>query len=75
MYFEEYDMGRDFTFGNFLKELGRRIGAAAVVVSVFFCLGYVNRTDFLGLSSFLDNQSGFFAVSLLFLSYSWELFL
>lgn len=43
-------MARDFTLGNFLKELGMRIGAAAVVVGVFFVLGYLNRTDLLGSS-------------------------
>jgi hypothetical protein len=56
-------MARDFTFGSFLKEIGMRIGAAVVVVGVFFGLGYLNRTDFLGLSSILGNRSSFFAVS------------
>jgi hypothetical protein len=40
-----------------------RIGAAAVVVCVFFGLGYVNRTDLFGLSGLLDNQLVFFAVA------------
>lgn len=74
MYFERYYMDRDFTFGSFLKELGMRIGAAAVVVGVFFGLGYLNQTDFLGLSSLLGNRSGFFAVSFLLvgiISLSW----
>lgn len=58
-------MARDLTFVNFLKDLGMRVGAAAVVVGVFFGLGYVNRTDFLGLSSLLGNQLAFFAVAFL----------
>lgn len=67
-------MARDFTFGSFLKEIGMRIGAAVVVVGVFFGLGYLNRTDFLGLSSILGNRSSFFAVSFVLigiLSLSW----
>lgn len=67
-------MARDLTFKNFLKELGMRLGAAAVVVGVFFGLGYLNRTDFLGLSSLLSNRSSFVAVSFLLIgiiSLSW----
>lgn len=67
-------MARDFTLRNFLKELGMRMGAAAVVVGVFFGLGYTIRTDFLGLSSLQGNQSGFFAASFLLvgiISLSW----
>lgn len=55
-------MGRDLSLENFLKDLGARIGAAAVVVGIFFGLGYVNRTDFLGLSGLLGGQA-FFAVA------------
>lgn len=44
------------TLENFLRDLGRRIGAAVVVVSIFFALGYINRVDFLGLSSLLGGQ-------------------
>ncbi len=50
-------MARDFTFRNFLQEVGMRLGAAVVVVSVFLGVGYFNRTDFLGLSSFLGTQA------------------
>ncbi|WP_311174133.1 hypothetical protein [Halobellus ordinarius] len=57
-------MARDFTFGNFLKEVGMRLGAAVVVVSVFLGVGYFNRTNFLGLSSVLGTQASFVAVSL-----------
>ena len=58
-------MARDFTFENFLKDLGMRTGAAVVVVGIFFGLGYINRTDFLGLSSLLGNQLIFFATAFL----------
>lgn len=58
-------MARDLTFSNFLKELGMRVGAAAVVVGIFFGLGYLNRTDFLGLSGLLGNQIAFFGVAFL----------
>lgn len=58
-------MARDLTFENLLKDLGMRIGAAAVVLGIFFGLGYLNRTDFLGLSGLLGNQLGFFAVAFL----------
>jgi uncharacterized membrane protein len=56
-------MSRDLTLYNFLKELGMRIGAAAIVLGIFFGLGYVNRTDLLGLSGFLGTQFVFFAVA------------
>jgi hypothetical protein len=58
-------MSRDLTLSNFLKELGMRIGAAAVVLGIFFGLGYVNRTDLLGLSGFLGTQFVFFTVAFL----------
>lgn len=58
-------MARDLTFENFLKEFGMRIGATAVVVSIFFGLGFLNRIDFLGLSSLLGNQLVFVAVAFL----------
>lgn len=58
-------MKRDLSFKNFLKDLGIRIGATAVVVGIFFGLGYVNRTDFFGLSRLLGNQLVFFAVAFL----------
>jgi hypothetical protein len=40
-----------------------RIGAAIVVVGIFFGLGYIKRTDFLGLSSLLGSQLGFFTAA------------
>lgn len=58
-------MARDLTFGNFLKEFGMRVGAAAVVVGIFFGLGYLNRTNFLGLSGLFENQIAFFGVAFL----------
>lgn len=59
-------MDRDGILGSFRSDLGTRAGAAAVVVGIFG-LGYVNRTDFLGLSSVLDSRLVFFAVSFLLL--------
>jgi len=58
-------MARELTFSNFLKELGMRIIAAAIVVGIFFGLGYINQVDFLGLFSLLDSQYGFFAATFL----------
>lgn len=58
-------MSRDLSLRGFLRDLGTRIGAAAVVVGVFFGLGYANRTDLLGLSGVLGNQLVFFAVAFL----------
>lgn len=49
-------MAPEPTLENFLRDLGLRIGAAVVVVGIFFGLGYINRTDFLGLSDLLGNQ-------------------
>jgi uncharacterized membrane protein len=51
------------SLGDFLKDLGTRAGAAAVVVGVFFGLGYVARTDVLGLSRVLGARSVFFGVA------------
>ncbi|QCC60262.1 hypothetical protein DVR14_21260 (plasmid) [Natrinema thermotolerans] len=53
-------MARDLTLRNFLKDLGMRIAAAAVVLGIFFGLGYLNGTDFLSLSG-----SQFFAIAFL----------
>lgn len=55
-------MARDLTFESFLKELGMRVGAAAVVVGVFFALGYLNRTNPFGIFNFLSNQLAFVLV-------------
>jgi len=48
---------------SFLRELGFRLAAGAVVVGIFFGLGYINKNDFLGLSSVLDAQFTFFVVA------------
>jgi hypothetical protein len=55
----------DLSFRNFLQEVGLRLGAAVVVVGTFVVLGYANRTDFLGLSTFLNDRLTFFAVAFL----------
>lgn len=56
-------MSNRFTFRNFLEDLGMRIGAAVIVISIFFGLGYIKRTDFLGLSSLLGSQLAFFTTA------------
>lgn len=56
-------MSRDLSFSNFLKDVGMRIGAAAVVVGIFVGLGYLNRTDLFAISGLLGDQLGFFAVA------------
>lgn len=56
-------MARDYTFRGFLKGFGMRLSAAAVVLGIFFGLGYVNRTNFLGLSSLLSSQLVFFTAA------------
>jgi hypothetical protein len=61
-------MADRFTFRNFLKDFGMRIGAAAVVVGIFFGLGYVKRTDFLGLAGVLGSQLAFFTTAFLLIT-------
>ena len=50
----------ELSLEGFLKDLGLRIGAGAVVAGIFFGLGYLNRTDFLGLSGLLGTGRGFY---------------
>lgn len=58
-------MAPDTTLKSFLSDLGMRLGAAAVVVGIFFGLSYLNRTDLFGLSRLLGNQFAFFTVAFL----------
>lgn len=58
-------MADRFTFGNFLKDFGMRIGAAVVVIGVFFGLGYVKRLTDLGNRNVVDSQFSFFAAAFL----------
>lgn len=58
-------MARDWTFEAFLEDFAARIGAAAVVLGIFFGLGYLNRTDVLGLSRLLGTRLGFFVAAFL----------
>lgn len=58
-------MSNRFTFRNFVKDLGLRFGAAAVVVGIFFGLGYIKRVNLLGLSSVLGSQLAFFTAAFL----------
>lgn len=52
-----------FTFRNFLKGLGLRLGAAAIVLGIFFGLGYLKRSNFLGLAGLLESQLAFFTTA------------
>ena len=61
-------MSNRFTFRNFLKDLGMRIGVAAVVIRIFFGLGYIKRKDFLGLSFFIETQLAFFTAAFLMIT-------
>lgn len=45
------------------NDLKMRIGAASLVISVFFGLGYVKRTDLLGLGSLLESGTAFFTAA------------
>lgn len=56
-------MARDLTVANFLRELGLRFAAAAVVVGIFVVAGYLNRSDIFGLSGLLGDEFGFFALA------------
>jgi hypothetical protein len=57
------------------KDLGIRVGAAIVVISVFFGLGYVKRTDLLGLGSLLESGMAFFTAAFGIIGAIWILYL
>ena len=63
------------SFNHFVEDLGMRIGAATIVISVFFGLGYVKRTDFLGLSGLLDSGLAFFSAAFVINGFLWILYL
>jgi len=58
-------MSRDFTFREFLSDLGLRVAAAGIVVGIFVGLGRAKRTDIPGLSGLLSTEAGFFATAFL----------
>jgi len=58
-------MSRDFTFRNFLSDLGLRVAAAGIVVGIFVGLGYAKRLDIPGLSGLLGTEVGFFTTAFL----------
>ena len=63
------------SFQGFLEDLGMRVGAAIVVISVFFGLGYVKRTDFLGLSGLLESGKAFFGAAFGLIGFLWIIYL
>lgn len=70
-------MVSELTFRNFLKDLGMRIGAAAIVVGIFIGVGYIKRTNLFGLSSLLESQLAFLAAVFLVIglvAVSWVIF-
>lgn len=44
-------------------DLGLRLGAATVVLVIFFGLGYVKRSNLLGLAGFFESQLAFFTIA------------
>ncbi len=63
------------SFQGFLEDLGMRVGAALIVISVFFGLGYVKRTDFLGLGGLLESGIAFFTAAFGIIGAVWILYL
>jgi membrane associated rhomboid family serine protease len=57
------------------NDLNMHIGAALIVISVFFGLGFVKRTDFLGLGSLLESGKAFFAAVFGTIGAVWALYL
>lgn len=55
----------DLILRNLLKEIGPRLGAAAVVFGAFVSLGYASRTGVLGRSTFLGGRFTFSAAAFL----------
>jgi hypothetical protein len=51
------------SFQHFVKDLGMRIAAGATVIGIFFGLGWVKRTDFLGLASLLGSGLAFYSAA------------
>jgi|GEM_PF-3637865 len=58
-------MSRDFTFRNFLSDLGLRVATAGIVIGIFVGLGYVKRMDIPGASGLLGTEAGFFTTAFL----------
>ncbi|MFT4892514.1 MAG: hypothetical protein ACI8Z7_000289 [Candidatus Nanohaloarchaea archaeon] len=70
-------MSRELTFRNFLEDLGMRITAALTVIGIFYGLGYIKRTDLLGLSWLIDTTASFFTAGFLLIGFagaSWILY-
>lgn len=63
-------MSRELTFRNFLEDLGMRITAVVTVVGIFYGLGYIKRTDLLGLSWLIDTTTSFFTAGFLLVGFA-----
>jgi hypothetical protein len=57
------------------KYLKMRIGAALVVISVFFGLGYVKRTNLFSLGGLLESGTTFFTAAFVIIGAAWVLYL
>lgn len=53
-----YNVIEEFTFRNFLKDLGYRIGGAVLAVGLIFSLAYIGNKDILGLGRLLGGPGG-----------------
>lgn len=60
---------------GFLEDVGMRAVAAMVVISVFFGLGYLRRTNLFGLGALLDSGTAFFAAAFGTIGCIWILYL
>lgn len=68
-------MVRAGSIRGFLEDLGMRAAAALVVISVFFGLGYVKRTNLFGLGALLDSGTAFFAAAFGIIGCIWIFYL
>ncbi len=68
-------MVRAGSIRGFLEDVGMRAVAAMVVISVFFGLGYLRRTNLFGLGALLDSGTAFFAAAFGIIGCIWILYL
>jgi len=63
------------SFEDFLEDLCRRAVAALVVISLFFALGYLRKTNLFGLGALIDSETAFFAAAFGTIGAVWILYL